>query len=535
MQDFFYRTEDIRPEDVLDYYVETQTDRGIVEALKSKNPTVLVGSRGVGKSFLLRVAEQELSASFSKSSILPVYVTFSKSILVDTADKNQFSHWMLARICSRLIRALKQKGLIVSDSAKLFSISGGTISGNDTTKIEQITSLYEQSWKGVGHSIDTSAVPSIEEFKDTVEDVCQDLGIGRITFFLDEVAHIFRPEQQRQFFTLFRDLRSPYITCNAAVYPGITAFGQTFQPAHDATFIDVERDVLSSEYIGNMREIVEKQATSDVITSIIKNAQNFSVLAYASNGNPRLLLKTLSKCPKLNSKEVNETIKEFYRTEIWTEHSGLGANFLGHQELIDWGRKFIEDSVLPELQKKNTQYISESQKTSCYFWIHRSAPEAVRESLRLLTYTGIVNGHTDGIKATRSELGTRYAVNLGCLMSLEPHPIKTGFDIAKNLSPKKVTEFGARHADYNAIQEFHPVASTEAWSSILNNQLVKSIDILDLTNWEKGKLKEINLTTIGKVLESTYGELRKIYYVGEVRSKRIYNAAQAAIYEYLSG
>src|SRR5690606_12337696 len=113
---------------------------------------------------------------------------------------------------------------------------------------EKIANLYEASWKKSDLTIDTSVIPSIETFRDALEDVCEDLGIDRFSFFFDEVAHIFRPEQQRQFFTLFRDLRSPYITCNAAVYPGVTSYGNTFQPTHDATFLQIARDIHASDY-----------------------------------------------------------------------------------------------------------------------------------------------------------------------------------------------------------------------------------------------------------------------------------------------
>ena len=40
MADFFFRTEDIRPDEVLDYFVETQQDRLVVDALKNRNPVI---------------------------------------------------------------------------------------------------------------------------------------------------------------------------------------------------------------------------------------------------------------------------------------------------------------------------------------------------------------------------------------------------------------------------------------------------------------------------------------------------------------
>src|ERR1700733_12141337 len=100
MVDFFFRTEDIRPEEVGQYFVENDQDRTIIDALKNRNPVVLVGSRGVGKSFLLRVAQKELMDAFETDRVFPIYISFVRSSLLQTSDPDQFKHWMLARICS---------------------------------------------------------------------------------------------------------------------------------------------------------------------------------------------------------------------------------------------------------------------------------------------------------------------------------------------------------------------------------------------------------------------------------------------------
>src|SRR5688500_3191013 len=104
--DFYFRTEDIPSDELRALFVETKKDRDIIEQVKARTPVVLVGSRGVGKSFLLQVAEQELSAAFGQDRVLPVYASFNKSALLVTSDPLQFQHYMLARICSRLLRAL---------------------------------------------------------------------------------------------------------------------------------------------------------------------------------------------------------------------------------------------------------------------------------------------------------------------------------------------------------------------------------------------------------------------------------------------
>jgi hypothetical protein len=538
MADLFYRTEDIRPDDVPRYFVETQSDRDIVNALKGHNPTVLSGSRGVGKSFLLRMAEAELTNEFPQSRVFPVYVSFSKSSLINTTVPQQFQHWMLARICSRLVRALTNAGLIGAFPKSVSILTGGgTPTTGEKPAIERVMDAFEESWKQQTTNVDLTGLPTIEEFKDAIEDLCGDLSLRRVIVLIDEAAHIFLPEQQRQFFTLFRDLRSPYISCKAAVYPGVTSYGDTFQPIHDATMLTLDRDILGANYVGNMREIVEKQAESGLISEIARHGENFAILAYAASGNPRVMLKTIAKAPRVTAQQINDTIREYYRNDIWAEHSTLPEKYAGHRTLIDWGRQFIESEVLPDLQKKNAQYLENQQspQSTCFFWIHRDVPQPVKEALRLLAYTGIVREHASGMKATRSEIGTRYAVNIGCLFALEATPTTTALRIANNLTPKRMSEFGANHPAYHSLLTAVPTLLEADVGEVLRRQLSKSIDVLDITEWQCARLRELGLTTVGDVLHASETKLREIAYVGEVRSRRMRNAAIAAVYEYLSG
>jgi hypothetical protein len=247
------------------------------------------------------------------------------------------------------------------------------------------------------------------------------------------------------------------------------------------------------------------------------------------------LLKTLTDAPRVNSQQVNEVIREYYRTSIWSEHSDLAEKYPGHRSLIDWGRQFIEEDVLPELKSKNDRYLNADKNTTCFFWIHRDTPEHVKEALRLLAYTGIVTEHATGIKATRAEIGTRYSVNLGCLFALEAVPTELAFEIARNLTPKRMSEYGANHSVYQDLLSAVPEFSEPDMSDILQRQMEKSMEVLDITEWQKERLRQMNLNTVGDVLQATENQLQEAHYVGEKRARRMRNAAIAAVYEYLSG
>lgn len=530
MSDFKIRTETIKPTKILEYFVETKEDRAIVERLKSDSPVILVGSRGVGKSFLLRVAEAELKRDLAQKCVLPVYVSFTQGAVLQLTDESQFYQWMLAKLCSSFIRSLKKSGFVLPHTI---------LSNGEDAQEAYLTRLvdeFENSWKpGQAQDVDTQFLPSIDDFKEAVEDICEEAEIESVNFFIDEAAHILRPAQQRQFFGLYRDINSPYINCNAAVYPGVTSFGDYFQPIHDAIFINLERDTTSVGYVENMRNMVEKQADSRLLGKIAQNSSNFSLLAYAANGNPRVLLKTLVKTPSVSSREINTVIKEFYKSDIWEEHSLLADKYAGFVAFINWGRDFVEETVLPEMKLKNDSYLEGDKKTSRFFWIHRDAPARIKKALGLLCYTGIISLHSDAVKATRSDIGARYSVNLGCLLSLENTPASTGTAIVKSLTVKRMTEYGSNHPAYSSLVTELEDFDDQTISSALSEQLEKPVDFLDLPEWLINSLKGLSLNTIKDVLDATEETIQRAYYVGEVRSRYIKNEATSAVFEYLSG
>lgn len=538
--DFIIRTEDLRPEDALELFVATARDNELLSLLKTPAPLVLEGSRGTGKSFLFRVCEQQQLQSFTQDRVLPVYISFLKSSLLNSLSPQQFLHWMLTRLCSHILRAVRKQGLNLRSSQVIRVLSGGepASEGLDAlpTRLEMIVESFENSYRTSPPTIDETGVPTIEEFRDAIQDLCEELTIRRFNLLFDEAAHIFRPEQQRQFFTLFRDLRSPYMTCNAAVYPGVTAYGDVFETMHDARIEPLNRDLMSHDYLTHMREIVMKQARPEKQRFIERNGKNFDALAYAVTGNPRLLLKTVALAGRMRSSEVTDILKDFYRNDIWAEHSTMSDRYLGHKELIDWGREFVERTVIPEAKKKNDAWQAEGKSLrSAIIWLHRDVPEAVKEAIRLLTYTGIVTKIDDGARGTRSRIGTRYLINIGCLVASAAHPIARISDLRKGNTIKRFTEFGANYQGFAALAEKVGNFANAEISLNLRKLLRKPIMVLDLSEHQKHALGLINITTIDEALTATEETFQQAPYIGSVRSRKIMNVVTAAALQYLSG
>jgi len=537
MAEFYLRTESIKQSDIKRLSVVNSQDINLIQALKSSEPCLLEGSRGTGKSFLMKVSEIEIEEE--NPNFIPVFVAFNKSSLINTDDGLQFYHWMLAKTLKALTNKLRKKGITVSNySAGLLSNDESDNPDSVESNLKEIIKIFEESYKGQS-SVDISSLPDIEDVKEAIENICNENSIERIYFFFDEAAHVFRPEQQRQFFNLFKDLRSPYITCNAAIYPGVTYFGDSFEITHDCTYKRIERNIKDSDYLQYFKDIVFKQAPQEVQDAFDNQRELFNTLAVCAGGNPRILLKTVQDLEKVNASSVNSLIKEFYRNRIWAEHTELGEKYKGHQQIIDWGRDFLEKTVIPTIEKYNAARVEKGvDESSIYFWIHKDSPEAVKEALRLLTYTGIITKLDSSVRATRSELGARYEVKYGCIISLESNPHAESKRFFESLSLKKHPEFGKQHSSYLGINTLAFIKDDkEQYKASLKSMLEKPIDVLSLlTVWQKEKLKNAGIYTIEDLHSKTEENLiESIYSVGPARARIMKNAATAELLEYLSG
>ena len=52
-------------------------------------------------------------------------------------------------------------------------------------------------------------ISDVDYFKKLIEELCEYYDIERVVLLFDEACHNFIPIQQREFFTFFRDLRTP--------------------------------------------------------------------------------------------------------------------------------------------------------------------------------------------------------------------------------------------------------------------------------------------------------------------------------------
>ena len=100
---------------------------------------------------------------------------------------------MLAKICNRVVRAIKGHGFTSGFESKV--LSGSSQPDQEPTVLERLEEDFENSYKDPDRQIQTGAIPTVEQFKDAIEDICEQNNIARICLLFDEAIHIFRPEQ----------------------------------------------------------------------------------------------------------------------------------------------------------------------------------------------------------------------------------------------------------------------------------------------------------------------------------------------------
>jgi hypothetical protein len=553
--EIIFRTEDLKLKEIGTKFVETKKDRENIEYLKKKTPIILSGSRGTGKTMLLKMAEKEMDDSYEKNKVLPVFISFSKAIFVDI-DKDIlfFKQWMLSKILFELRVKLRKHGIGMSQPSIFGSLFGCSDEVDELSdKLNSFITVMEETWRKKDDESNErlrqvfgieperiGVISDVDYFKKLIEELCEYYDIERVVLLFDEACHNFIPIQQREFFTFFRDLRTPYISCKAAVYPGITSYG-TFQAFHDAEIRKIERDISDKDYIANMREMVKNQLGEDVYKIFESNGDNFNALIYAASGNPRLMLKNIyaasNELKSLNVLNTNNTIKQFYRTNIWNEHTKLGEIYTGYKPLIDWGRDFIENKVLEETYNKNEKRLgSDDYSQTIFFAINRNAPEAVKKAMKILEYSGIVTLHTEGTKV-RTEILDRYQLNFGIVLASESKdtPVKRYKEIVEHLSVKLYTEYGENSPAYGNVTGIVLNGNNEKSSSVLASILDSKIEKLDLTRFQMETLKNSGFVTVGDVLRGNENDLQRAYGIGPVRARRIFNIIFNASIEYISG
>ena len=168
-------------------------------------------------------------------------------------------------------------------------------------------SFIDELQTSVGQS-PTAAPPPLPPARllEYIDEWCLQTGRTRAVLLMDDAAHAFMHQQQREFFEVFRALRSRTVACKAAIYPGVTSYSPFFNVGHEAEEIEVWIRPDSPEYLTAMHSIFRARFPEALQGAVRKEL--IEMAAQAAFGLPRNFLNILSDSIGTGDDEEVESI-----------------------------------------------------------------------------------------------------------------------------------------------------------------------------------------------------------------------------------
>jgi hypothetical protein len=292
---FTLRAEDLSEEELEKWTGKVENDDAILTRLKGAGAKVLVGPRGSGKSNYLRRAYFELRR---QRRCMVAYINFSSHLALEPLMLGNpraleyFRQWLTYKIIVGVHAAEADENELPKDLVDLAAAGRTFISALQT----RVGVEPEETPPEVAPS----------ELLVLLERWSKELGRSRCVLLMDDAAHAFMPQQQREFFELFRALRSRNVACKAAVYPGVTSYSPFFNIGHEAEQIEVWIEPDSANYIESMLAIFEARFDERIREAI--RPELVELAAYASFGLPRNFITILEEVLEVGDDEDGEIV-----------------------------------------------------------------------------------------------------------------------------------------------------------------------------------------------------------------------------------
>lgn len=487
---------------------------------------------------------------------VPVYVNFSRSLALEPLFHHQadalqiFRQWVIYKIitgCLESVRAL------------------------DATPPESLRTLGEEGVIFI-RALETgqSSTPpnrpvAPSQLLILLEEWAKTANRARCVLLLDDAAHAFSPEQQRDFFEIFRALRSRSIAAKAAVYPGITSYSPYFHVGHEAELLEAWYNPDDEEYLATMRSVLQNRLPSALYNRFENRTDIIDYLALASFGLPRGFLNMVSFVLGVEEDDSARPTRRRAEQAVAAHAESVRNIFTALRQKLPRFKKFVDvglelqRSIAAALREYNRSKPAGRDKTPIV-GLADPIPAELNRIVGFSEYAGLLRGQgsvSRGIKGVFHKYALHYSIvlvenslSLGKSFAID--------DAIRSLSKTSAHSFvrarpsvllgpnyqerctldlapcpkcGAPRTSEDA--RFCVKCGTELREVSIYEELVNaSIDSLPLTdNKLNGLRTHTSVRTIKDILldeEST--EIRKVPYVGPVWAARIRNAAQ----EYVS-
>lgn len=572
------RAEDFSKDEFIRCFCETDDEKKILDKLKGQGAHLLEAPRGYGKSTLLKKTEYDLDEKFHSDKILGVYINFKASLLIESATDeigyDPFICWMTAKILEEFHIKCKKyhltKSKVSNDRFKrVFDIDLINLSDSLDKTILDLQSLTtvktNEEREKVVERLKKSGLKSlsnVESVANFIRQIAEDNNLNSIILLFDEAAHTFNIQQQELFFQLFKLLHGDIISVKAAVYPGITSYGGNFEIGQDAILLSLNPFQENTEdgrkkLIIHFRELLRKRLEPSDIKNIMSRGDALDLLILLSNGNPRMLLQSISKwldSGELSKRSALNSSNNYVSNELLHYHLGLKKRLPHLSSHIGIGSDMLKTHIIPEIQKKNEKKGASPKYQSIYFTIESNTNPRILKSLALLEYSGLITSKSF-VKTANRKQSKRYALHLGVAANDRVFHSNFSRNPEEAIKLLSLTDYREFYATDNMFDDIignnpfidacpngHPRTAEGEYCSIcgkkfsendvLKTLLDDSIENLSLSRFLLNILKdECNATVIRDIFQINRKSLLKLQYIGEIRSRIIINAIE----EYISG
>lgn len=399
---FEERAENLSKSDLHKWTVLSDAEKAIVRKLIGPGAKLLSGPRGSGKSTLLRTAFFEAAKT---KTAFAVYVNYSKALATEPLFHTHadaailFRQWVLAKIL-----------IALRESADLWALP----LSNDELRSIQDATTFVQSLESGSAASGASLGLSPSQLTEALGQFAARAGVSRTVLLLDDAAHAFSVKQQREFFEIFRELRSRDVAGKAAIYPGVTSFSPTFQVGHEAELIEAWFRPDEPSYLDIMRQIVKARFP----TFSPRDPAVIDALALASFGLPRGFL---SLCYELDEAGLSSStraklvdIVNVHSDLVRTVFSNIADRLPRFQHFIEVGKKLERTSVAALKDYNAGKSIHHKAGTVA---ISEPIDGSLQRVLRFMEYAGVVRGVegvlSKGVKGSYKRYLVHYAFLIG--------------------------------------------------------------------------------------------------------------------------
>lgn len=399
--------EKLSKDEICEWYIDL-IQSNLTSKLTGRGAKLLSAPRGAGKSMLFKKAYY--LCIDNQDHPLPIYVNYSNYIKVDAAGHNRnnyftiFRKWVLGKILLAVVQTLNE--LEKNNIFKYFK----------NIDLDELKKLVYALEGGTYDPIDIELSP--EKVCSILISIAEDLGRPRVVLLLDDAAHAFTPELQREFFGLFRALSTIHVSPKAAVYPGITSYGDKFHSGHDAEIIKIGIKPEDHDYTTHMINLLRARFSKEEFSRLEKIDGLLETLSFAASGIPRALIVMARYCIQGND-ESGRGSKELYDAwvainewngYVWNLYNSIALKAPRFRHYISCGK-----DLLTQILNQLKAYNSSQDKKTIHIAIEDLDNQKLKAVTQFLEYAGIIFERPNVSRGDRG-IYLRYMVHVGMLI-----------------------------------------------------------------------------------------------------------------------